>query len=77
MAREKRHYSPIGNNCLRTGNTSGQGFPPQVLRQSDRGMRETPRKHTVGFAVKRPATYGDRTAREGRYEKGRIDKSRS
>ncbi len=70
-------YTPVSNDATKFTATPKRGFEPKKLSQSDKGQYESPQMVTSFIPIANPITKGDKTAGRGRYEKGRIDKSRS
>jgi hypothetical protein len=75
----KRNYTPVQDESAHL--TDKPNRPRQKARvpnQAKRGLYETPQMTKAGDAITaNPVTKGDRSSSRGRYEKGRIDKSRS
>ena len=68
-------YTPVENSAVKFEAGKKRGFAPNKLKQ---GMHtETPQMTTPFIPVANPISKGDKTAGRGRYEKGRMDKSRS
>lgn len=73
-------YTPILNEPVRSCyglQSRTNRFLPNELPQSGKGMTETPQMLKPGVLTANPITKGDRTSGRGRYEKGRMNKSRS
>ena len=74
----KTRYTPVQNESAHlTDKPNRSADKPNRLKQCKKGMRETPHMTTPFAPVANPITKGDKTAGRGRYEKGRMDKSRS
>jgi len=71
-------YTPVQDESAHLTDKPGRPRQkPQKLSQNKRGRTATPAMTSYGIKVVNPVTKGDRTANAGRYEKGRMDKSRS
>lgn len=70
-------YTPVSNDVTKFSAKRARGFDPNKTKQSDKGQYETPQMTGPGVPTANPVTKGDRTSGKGRYERGRIDKSRS
>jgi len=68
-------YTPVENGAVKFHHGKSRGFPPVKLKQ---GMNtETEQKNEPFIKIANPITQGDKTTGRGRYEKGRMNKSRS
>jgi hypothetical protein len=71
----KKRYTPVQHSSAHGAADGRSGFQPQVL--ASKLDTETPKMTKPGIPTANPVTKGDKTSGRGRYEKGRMDKSRS
>lgn len=69
-------YTPVMNEPVRSCLGLQHRYDAYKPRKV-RSFEETPQMNTMGVPIANPITKGDRSTGRGRYEKGRMDKSRS